>query len=197
MNRLLIALVGIAMLGACGGGPRLSEAARYDLGIPAAAGAAALPLKSLDVQSESWLSGSAMHYRLAYAEPLRRQSFLESRWAAPPGELLESFLKRRLVATGEGGGCRLHLALDDLEQRFDDAQRSQMALELRASVLAPRGGDILARRAFRIQKVAATADARGGAAAAREAAQALGDELGAWIEELARARPALGERCRT
>lgn len=196
MNTLLVALVGIVMLGACGGGPRLPEAARYDLGIPVTAGAAALPLKSLDVQSVSWLSGSAMHYRLVHAEPLQRQSFLESRWAAPPGELLESFLKRRLVASGDGGGCRLQLALDELEQGFDDAQRSQVVMELRASLLAPRGGDILARRAFRIQKAATSADARGGAAAAREAARALGDELAAWLDELARARTALGERCR-
>jgi cholesterol transport system auxiliary component len=61
-----------------------------------------------------------MHYRLAYAEPLRRQSYRESRWAAPPAELLESVLKRRhAAAEANGPGCRLHLVLDEFEQRFD------------------------------------------------------------------------------
>ena len=117
--------------------------------------------------------------------------------AAPPAELLESVLKRRQVAAETNGpGCRLQLVLDEFVQRFDTPQSSQVVLEARGVLLPARGGDMLARRGFRILKPAKTADARGGAAAAREAAMALADELAAWSNELATAKAAVAERCR-
>ncbi len=198
MSKLFLTLLAGALLSACGGGPRVSEPSRYDLGVPAAAAAPwRLHLGATDVQAASWLASTAMHYRLAYAEPLRRQSYGESRWVAPPAELIENFLKRRQVAAeAHGPGCRLQLVLDEFEQRFDDPQGSQMVLEARGVLLPARGSDMLAQRGFRILKPARTADARGGAAAAREAALALADELAAWSNELASARAAVAERCR-
>ena len=69
------------------------------------------------------LNGPAMHYRLAYAEPLRRLTYAESRWAAPPAELLQAFLERRFFAfpdaDASGNGCRLELVIDEFEQRFE------------------------------------------------------------------------------
>ncbi|MBI5107925.1 MAG: membrane integrity-associated transporter subunit PqiC [Rhodocyclales bacterium] len=198
MNTRLLALLATLLLSACAGGLRMAEPMRYDLGAPGGSTLSwHLPLGAMDVEAVSWLSTSAMHYRLIYAEPLRRQSFTESRWAAPPAELLEGFLKRRQAGAGTvGSGCRLQLVLDEFEQRFDDAQASHMLLELRAIVLPVRGSDMLARRAFRIKKPATSADARGGVAAAHEAANALTEELAAWTNDLARDRPALVERCR-
>ncbi|MBK9350043.1 MAG: membrane integrity-associated transporter subunit PqiC [Sulfuritalea sp.] len=198
MSKLFLTLLAGALLSACGGGPRVSEPTRYDLGVPAGAAATwRLHLGATDVQAASWLASTAMHYRLAYAEPLRRQSYGESRWVAPPAELLESVLKRRQVAAETNGpGCRLQLVLDEFEQRFDTPQSSQVVLEARGVLLPARGSDMLARRAFRIVKPARTADARGGAAAAREAAMALADELAAWSNELASAKAAVAERCR-
>ena len=55
-----------------------------------------MPLAGVDVQSASWLAGSDMQYRLAFAEPLQRRSYVESRWVAPPGELLEGVLAEHL-----------------------------------------------------------------------------------------------------
>lgn len=198
MSKLFLTLLAGALLSACGGVPRVSEPTRYDLGVPAGAAATwRLHLGATDVQAASWLASTAMHYRLAYAEPLRRQSYGESRWAAPPAELLESVLKRRhAAAEANGPGCRLHLVLDEFEQRFDAPQSSQVVLEARGVLLPARGSDMLARRGFRIVKPAASADARGGAAAAREAAMALADELAAWSNELVSAKAAVAERCR-
>lgn len=204
MKRLLAVLAG-ALVAACGGNVRTTEAVRYDLGeladkATAAWSGARIPIATVDVQAASWLATPAMHFRLAYAEPLRRQSYAESLWAAPPAELLERVLRRRVVfgqPDFSGGGCRLHLALDELEQRFDDAQASGIVLEVRAVLAPARGGDILSKRAFLIRKPAAAPTARGGVAAARDAAQALADELGAWLDETARAKPAIVERCRT
>jgi cholesterol transport system auxiliary component len=194
------------LLAACGGNVRTAaETARYDLGdhtdkSTAAWSGARIPIATVDVQSASWLANQSMHFRLAYAEPLRRQSYAESRWAAPPAELLERVLRRRVVfgqPDFSGSGCRLHLVLDELEQRFDDAQASRIVLEVRAVLTPVRGADILSKRAFLIQRPAAAATARGGVAAARDAVQGLADELGVWLDETAREKPAIVERCRT
>ena len=187
------------LLAACGGIPRTAEPVRYDLGRPEGP-ASPVPLEAVDVQAASWLAGPAMHFRLAYAEPQRRQSYVESRWAAPPAELLETWLKRRMVfgqADYGGAGCRLRLTLDEFEQRFDEPAASYAIIEARAALAPGRGGEPLALRTFAVRKAAPTADARGGALAARDAAQALAADLGAWLGELARARPAVVERCRT
>lgn len=204
MKWLLAGLAG-ALLTACGGNVRSVEMVRYDLGTLAAKATEArsgsrIPLAAVDVQAASWLSGPAMYFRLAYAEPLRRQSYAESRWAAPPAELLDSFLKRRIVfgqPDFNGSGCRLQLVLDELEQRFDDPQTSQVVLEVRALLTPLRGAEILSKRAFLIRKPASSPAARGGAAAARDAAQALADDLEAWLQDMVREKPSIVERCRT
>ena len=204
MKWLAIILAG-TLLAACGGNVRTAEPVRYDFGNLAAKVVEAgpdsrIPLAAVDVQTASWLAGPAMHFRLAYAEPLRRQSYAESRWAAPPGELLEAFLKRRLIfgqRDFSGTGCRLQLVMDELEQRFDEPQRSQVVLEVRALLTPVRGTEVLGRRVFLIKQPAATADAGAGAAAARAAVQALATDLGVWLDETAGARPAVVERCRT
>lgn len=205
MNQWPIAVFAGVLLAACGGNVRTTEAVRYDLGSLAEKATevrwgARIPLATVDIQAASWLSGPTMNFRLAYAEPLRRQSYAESRWAAPPAELLEAFLKRRIVfgqPDFNGSGCRLQIILDELEQRFDDPQRSNTVLEARALLTPARGAEILARRAFLIRKPALTADARGGVSAARDAAQALADDLGGWLDQVAREKPAIVERCRT
>lgn len=205
MSKWLAMILAGSLLAACGGNVRTADPARYDFGSPdarqAEAGSAApVPLAAIEVRTASWLAGPAMHFRLAYAEPLRRQSYGESRWAAPPAELLEVFLKRRLALAPSGfsgTGCRLQLVLDELEQRFDDPQKSRLVLEARALLTSLRGSEILSRRVFLIKQPAATADAGAGAAAARQAVQALAADLGNWLGQLAREKPAIVERCRS
>lgn len=189
-----MALAVLALAG-CGGPTMSVDVARYDLGAGGPGPVTALPLASVEVQAASWLAGPEMHYRLAYAEPLRRLAYQESRWAAPPAELVSTLLARRLGG-GHGSGCRIYATLDEFEQRFDDARASRVALELRATLASARGGDALAQRVFRIDRPAASPDARGGAAAARDAALALADELAAWSGDLARNKAELAARCR-
>lgn len=201
MKRLLAVIVG-TLLAACGGNVRTTEMIHYDFGnLPAKMPAGSrLPLATVDVQAASWLAGSAMHFRLAYAEPLRRHSYAESRWAAPPTELLEALLRRRIIFTQpdlKGSGCRLQLVIDEFEQRFDDAQKSQMVLETRALLRPLRGAEIVAKRFFQVSKPAVAPTARGGAAGARDAVHALADDLAAWLEDVGRENPAIVERCRT
>jgi cholesterol transport system auxiliary component len=197
----LVTIFAVSLLAACGGNVRTAEVVSYDLGKPGGNWSGSrIPIASIDVRAASWLSGNAMHYRLAYAEPQRRQSYVESRWAAPPAELLESFLKRRIVfgqADFTGTGCRLQLVLDEFEQRFDDAQKSGAVLEARVVLSPLRGDAMLSKKTFMIRRPAASADARGGVVAARDAAQALAEEIGKWLGDLSQERPAVVEQCRT
>lgn len=201
--KLLLAILAGLGLAACGGSGATTEAARYDFGGLAATGMGAgsrLPVAVVELQAASWLSGPDMYFRLAYAEPQQRRSYAESRWAAPPAELLEAFLKRRIIfnqADPGGAGCRLQLALDELEQRFDSPLGSTTILEVRAQLTSMRGVETLSRRAFLIRKAATAPDARGGAMAARDAVQALADDIQGWLGEISRDKPAIVERCRT
>ncbi|MCK9382863.1 MAG: PqiC family protein [Sulfuritalea sp.] len=204
MKRAVSILAGL-LLAACGGNVRTAEVVRYDFGSLAAKvteswTGSRVPVATVEVQASSWLAGPDMHFRLVYAEPLSRRSYAESRWAAPPAELLEAFLKRRIVFGQPdfgGAGCRLQLVLDELEQRYDDPQGSKQVLEVRARLTPLRGAETISRRTFLIQKPAASATAGGGAAATRDAVQALADDLGTWLETAGREKPAIVERCRT
>lgn len=201
MMKRLLATIAVLLLAACGGNVRTAEPVRYDFGsLDGSAAATRLPLAAVNVQAASWLAGPVMHFRLAYAEPLQRRSYAESRWAAPPAELLAALLKRRLMFTeAESGaaGCRLQLLVDELEQRFDDPRQSFAVLDVRAQLMPRRAAEVVARRTFHIQKPAPTPDARGGAAATRDAAQALAAELAGWLADVSREKPAIVERCKT
>lgn len=153
-------------------------------------------LRGIAVVAPSWLDTPAMQYRLKASEPSRRRVYTESRWAAPPAELIEQTLRRRaLVSAGAGGAaldCRLRIDLDELVQVFDSAQASHVVLAARATLVS-HGRQPLARRAFEIERAAPSADARGGVAAATAAVQALAGQLSAWIVD---EKSALAPRCR-
>jgi cholesterol transport system auxiliary component len=183
MRRLLLPL-SLALLAACGGGARsVSNVATYDLGAaqPAPNNRIVASLRSIDVFSVAWLDSSAMQYRLLYAANQRRQSFAESRWAASPAELLGHALRKRMLSGEVGGACRLRVDLDEFVQVFDSAKDSRAVLEARAQLVAPTGGEVLARRSFSLSRPAASADAGGGAAAMAGAVDAFARDLHDWL----------------
>ena len=196
----LVTILAGALLAGCVGNLAIVEPVRYDFGgLDGNGSGSPIPIVAVDVQAAPWLAGPGMNFRLAYAEPLRRQTYAQSSWAAPPAELLEAFLKRRVVFAQpdfDGNGCRLQLVLDEFEQRFDDPQKSSAVLEARTALAPLRGGATLAKKTFLIQRLAPSADARGGAMAARDAVQALADGLTGWLDAVAREKPVIIERCR-
>jgi cholesterol transport system auxiliary component len=144
----------------------------------------AIALRSVDVVAPTWLDGPAMQYRLAYADPARRASFAESRWVAPPPELLQQTLRRQLSAAesrGAPGACRLQIEVDEFVQVFDSPQSSSGVIELRAALLA-RSDAPLARQTFRASRPAQSADARGGVAALAAATGDLATAIGNWLD---------------
>ena len=204
MRKIAIALLVALLAGCAGTSSRQSELAFYDLGYfsggrPASGLPSAVAIATIEVRANSWLVGPEMRYRLASADSSRRHVYAHSRWVAPPAELLERFLQRRLVfdqPESAAPGCRLQLHLDEIEQRFATPQTSKLVLEVGATLLPRRGATVLAKRAFLIQHDAPTPDAQGGVVATREAAQALADELAQWLNELARERPQVINICK-
>lgn len=197
--RIPLILLSLLLLGACvGNPPRQSDIALYDLGqVPVATTALVLPIAALNVTPSPWVDSPALLYRLNFADDLRRRAYAESRWAAPPAELFRRHLQRQIVygQAAEGlSGCRLELALDELEQQFESAQKSHVVLELRASLLARHGEIALARRVFRLQYEAPSTDARGSVQGTRAALQGVTVELIDWLNGLAKARPELCQR---
>ncbi len=194
--RRLVASAWLLGLAGCAAGLRQAEPAQYDLG-PAEGGNADIPaLRAVDVRAAPWLDSTAMQYRLAYADPARRQAYAASRWAAPPPALLEQWLRQRFLTTAAPPGrCRLQVELDEFVQVFASDRASRSEIELRAALLPPRGETPLARHAFAVGEDAASADARGGVAAHRAAAKALADKLGAWLGRTAADLPAVAAQC--
>jgi len=193
---LFVFLFALLLAGCVGSPPRPADIAVYDFGGRVDAGSpGGVPLSAITVRASSALAAAVQRYRLDYADGLRRQAYAASRWAAPPAELLENFLRRRLglgSPTSAGLGCRLTLDLMEFEQRFMTAQQSEQVLEVQVVLLLPSYDAVpLARRAFRIAAPAPTPDARGGAQAARTAAQSLADALAQWLGEVAGSNPSL------
>ena len=141
-----------------------------------------------------------MQYRLLYAANQRRQSYADSRWVAPPAELLGHALRKRMLSGETGGACRLRVDLDEFAQVFDSAKASHVLLEARVQVVAPSGGDILARHSFSLSRPADSADASGGVAALTGAVEAFSTELHDWLGGLDRAAASglnIAQRCRS
>jgi cholesterol transport system auxiliary component len=185
---LVAIITGVAtsllLVGCFSNAARQATPARFDFGA-APADAPALGVVAVEVGAPSWLSDSAMQYRLSYLEPTRRFDYADSRWAAPPAELLGQVLERRLAGPAVDR-CRLHIELDEVIQDFESAQTSHILLAGRAILLA--GPESLARRKFSFTQPAPTADARGGVAAAASVVKALGDDLASWIAQVDRCR---------
>lgn len=190
------------LLGACAAGPQpAAKTAYYDLGPVAAApnDRRVAALRGIEVSAPSWLDTPAMQYRLAYRDGRQRQSYAESRWAAPPAELVGLALRRRLSAGAGAGACRLSVDLEEFVQVFDAAASSRAVVEAHAQLLGP-GGEPLARRSFSLGRPAAGADAPGGVAAFSAAVQDLAAALHDWLDGLDRGGPQglnIPERCRT
>jgi cholesterol transport system auxiliary component len=157
---------------------------------------------SLEVAAPSWLQGRAMQYRLEYRDVNRRQSYLESRWAAEPAEMVALALERFFTAPGVAAAsspgltvaapCRLRLALDEFVQVFVSGQESYALLVVRAE-LRPPGGESLVREEFVVRQATPTADAAGGVAGHRIALQRLAADLQSWLAVVG---PATGCACR-
>ncbi len=190
--RLLLASLVVSALAACSLVPPRHEnpTAHYDLGPPpaTAAQAPALSVRAVEVESPTWLDGTAMHYRLAYADATRRESYGDSRWVAAPGELMQRALRRAVFSGADSvrGGCTLRVDLDEFLHVFDQSSVSFGLVEARAALFAPRTDTPVALRSFSLRQPAPSPDAPGGVAALSGAVEQLAQGIREWLAALER-----------
>ena len=178
--RGLSGIVLALFLASCGGMARAPRPAEvYDLGTEQPARLDTGMVGTVQVLAPTWLRTTAMQYRLSYASLSQRHGYLESRWAAPPAELLLGSLNRSL---GGAGGCRLEVELDEFIQDYSSASQSDGVIDARARL---RGdGVLLASRSFALRLPAPGPDAQAGVAALGRGSRQLAAELGGWLGEL-------------
>ncbi|HOB44546.1 MAG TPA: ABC-type transport auxiliary lipoprotein family protein [Zoogloea sp.] len=196
LSRILPAAICLFGLGACGSVPKAAPGyAVHDFGplSEASARPLAFSLRTAEVVPAPWLASTGMQYRLAYAQPTRRLVFVENRWAAQPGQLVELAIKRGMKA-GDSAlattGCRLRVDLDEFVQVFDSEGVSRGVVEARAFLLAPRSDQLIATRSFSATHPAPSPNAVGGVVALREGVEQLERELFGWLDALAAERAA-------
>lgn len=143
------------------------------------------PVLWVDVSAPSWLASTGIAYRLDYADPLRREVYRDSRWAAPPAALLAERLRQRLAVDPTQAAARaaavpmpLRLELEEFGQSFASPSQSQVRIRVRA-----RFGDGSAQRqqVFEWTQPAPSADARGAVQGLSQASDQLIGQVMAWL----------------
>jgi cholesterol transport system auxiliary component len=173
-RRASLVLVAV-LLAACAGQGGGDAPRSYDFGVDAPT--AALPeLRLGSVRALAPFDSQEMHYRLAYRDPAELLAFTQSRWAAPPADLMRRQFGRAAVA---GGRCTLDVELYEVSQVFAARESSDALLEARLNL---RDGDRrVAERTLRVSEPGAGGTAAAGAAAFARAANRAIAETAAWV----------------
>jgi cholesterol transport system auxiliary component len=158
---------------------------------PSRANGPAITLAAVDAPPA--LEGTAVGYRLLYAQAQAPRAYAQARWTMPPAALLRERLKARLgqdrpvLQPGDQASAPvLRLELEEFGQAFDSPQASRGVLRLRATLT--RSGGLLGQRVLLADRPAPSADSAGGAAALALASDALAEELAAWVTQALAAR---------
>ena len=155
------------------------------------------PLLLADVEAASALDGTAVLYRLAYADVQQLRPYAQARWSMPPAQLLRQRLRELLgrnrsvlspVDALVPGTLALRLELEEFSQLFASAQSSSGLVRVRAT-LSRSGSPAkpLAQTSFILQRPAGSADAKGGVQALAVASDALVLQVDQWLQQVASA----------
>jgi len=190
----------ILLLGGCGALPdRPVRPAVYDFGPGLTAKPAAVPAQALpplllaDIEAAAAVDGTAVLFRLAYADVQQLRPYAQARWSMPPAQLVRQPLRDQLsqqrvvLNPAEGPAAYiLRLELEEFTQVFETPDRSVGLVRLRATLLENAGGRerLVAQRRFIVQRPAPSADAPGGVRALTAATAAAVEEIGQWLQQL-------------
>jgi cholesterol transport system auxiliary component len=203
---LAAALLAALLAGCAGLVDKPVRATLYDFGpgltsAPAAAATTRPPLVLADVDAAGALDGSAVLYRLGYADDHQLKPYSQARWSAPPPQLVRQRLREQIgrdrivLNPGEGaalarsGGLlprALRIELEEFSHYFQSPAQSVGLLRLRATLLENTAGGekLLSQRNVVVQRPATTPDAAGGARALGAAVDAAADELVQWLAQV-------------
>jgi cholesterol transport system auxiliary component len=176
----------------------------YDFGPVVSAPAQTAPQPSLpplvmaDVEAPGSLDGSAVLYRLGYADDHQLRPYALARWSAPPPQLIRQRLRQRLgreravldlgesaaLARESGTAPRvLRIGLEEFSQLFETQSQSWGLVRLRVTLMdnTAAGEKLLAQRSFVVRKAAPSADAPGGVRSLAAATDDAADEIAQWL----------------
>ncbi len=192
MRRLFILLL-VILLGGCVGNKSRPSPAVYDFGLAAASEnerQSEIQFLIENISAPELLNSNRIRYRLNYENAVRVYSYSESRWLAPPAELLTHRL-RFLVNTAPGPqSCTLKIQLAAFDHVFDSLTASEGVAIMFVELVNTK-----TRKSIRSQRIeesvaAQSHDAKGGVAALKNAGdKALVNSL-AWGISAAKASAA-------
>jgi len=175
-----------AALLACAGAPTTPDARQYDLGPPPAA--AAVPaeggVRLVAVHAPLWLDSTGISYRLDFQDAYRRERYRDSRWVAPPADLIAARLRAALPSPrSDRPAPLLSLELEECEQRFADPGHATVVLRLAATLTAPGALPAGAgrRERFEVEVPSPTPDAQGAVKGTALAADMVVMRLASWL----------------
>ncbi len=186
MCRLLVLLL-CGLLSACfTAGKRGGDSALavYDFG-PAPASLLAAPRKlpmALEVRAPLWFDSQGIDYRLAYVDVAHLREYARARWAGPPAQMIEQRLMQELDYSISGQGqarCLVRVEITEFSQLFSSPESSKGVLQGRV-VLLDQSRRQVAELDLRIEKLAASQDARGGVGALAATVAQLAADLLVW-----------------
>lgn len=206
-TRPFLAVALLALLAGCAGiVDKPVRATLYDFGPGQVAAATAqqppgAPLVLADVEAAGALDGSAIVYRLGYADDHQLRPYAQARWSAPPPQLVRQRLRERIgrdrVVLNPGEGAALartggllpravRIELEEFSHLFRSPTESVGLVRLRATLLENTAGGekLLAQRNVVVQRPAPTADAPGGVRALTAAVDAAAEELVQWLAQV-------------
>jgi cholesterol transport system auxiliary component len=157
------------------------------------------PLVVSEVEANSALDGTAVLYRLAYADDQQLHPYAQARWSMTPAQLIRQRLRehlgqRRALLNPEDGAqsgvpsqpATLRVELEEFSQLFEAPDKSVGLLRLRATLTraSATGPRLVAQRSVITQRDAPSADAPGGVRAMTAATDAAVLELAQWLQEI-------------
>jgi cholesterol transport system auxiliary component len=188
----------IVLLGGCSALPdRPVRPAVYDFGpglvVKPAPAENLPPLLLADIDAPAAVDGTAVLFRLAYADVQQLRPYAQARWSMPPAQLVRQRLRdqlsqQRVVLNPAEGPAAfiLRLELEEFTQVFEAPDRSVGLVRLRATLLESTGGRerLVAQRRFTVERPAPSPDAAGGVRALTAATDAAVDEIAQWLKPL-------------
>lgn len=188
MQRWITLLVLASSLSAClslNGNKPPSSPQTFDFGLSEPGERIATQTSIANVQSGDALNTRRIRYRLAYQNAQQVAYYADSRWTAPPAELLTQTLRNRQAPAASSNSCLLTLSLESFDHVFDSPTASHGLVQISASLQQKKSHQVLASRTFQASSPAPTADAAGGVAALSKASDQLAGELLTWAESQA------------
>lgn len=191
MRHLFILFIAAMLTGCLGGGKPKPSPAIYDLGLSSvsdksSALASRLPLD--EISANQSLSSNRMRYRLAYQNPAQVFTYTESRWVAPPAELLSHRLRAMSgAAAPPQQNCTLQLKLEAFDHVFESKTASHGVVQISAALLANKTHQTILRKQIEQSVAASSQDAQGGVAALNTASTHALTQAVQWGNEAAEA----------